>query len=187
MQTPPDPHTTLPTPMQKFGERFLTFHWPRWFLRFPPVRGWNNLGMFDRWAVLVLVAALLFTGSFTYIAVRQANLAQQGNDFAQYGGPWTAATPGRAVLGQLQPAAVTIINESTQSEVFWIEARSQDTLVGVSGPFLLNPRQKAAASISFYPITLGEQVVVNLQLYRGSDHYAPYRNLDLWLAVRPPQ
>ena len=144
MQIPPDPHTTLPAPMQKFGERFLTFHWPRWFLRFPPVRGWNNLAMFDRWAVLVLVAALLFTGSFAYIAVRQANLAQQGNDFAQYGGPWTAATPGRAVLGQLQPAAVTIINESTQSEVFWIEARSAGYAGGGERAIFTQPASKSS-------------------------------------------
>lgn len=173
--------------MQKFGERFLTFHWPSWFLRFPPVQGWNNLAMFDRWAVLVLVIALMFTGTFTYIAIQQANLAQQGNDFAQYGGPWIEDAPGKAILGQLQPAAVTIFNDSSQSEVFWIEARSQNTLVGMGGPFLLNPHQKAAASISFYPITVGELVVVNLQLYRGSDRQTPYRSLDLWLDVRPPQ
>lgn len=92
--------------------------------------------------------------------------------------------PRQGVVGQPLQVMIGITNREGVEADYLVRAYQDDQIIGQAGSFHLVNGQNIEAPLTIYPVADGEDVQVNLHLFRDSKPEV-YRSLLLWLDVEP--
>jgi uncharacterized membrane protein len=84
--------------------------------------------------------------------------------------------------GQAVTVTAGVTNREGVPGIYRIEVQDAGRVIGQAAPFPLEAGETTEQSLTFTPISTGENVRLDLYLYRDGDD-SPYRTLRLWLRV----
>ncbi len=154
-------------------------------LRSGPTGWWHSISKMDRLSYLVVIPILLLTAGVALWVLAAPVSEIPATEFFILGKDGLAQDYPREIdLGQTQAITIGITNNENQLRNFRVEVRSDDQLIGVAGPFTVQPGQTINAPVEFIPLQAGENIRIDILLFQGTD-LDIYRSLQLWLKVNP--
>lgn len=129
-------------------------------------------------SIVVIGGLAVYLGSIPKIGERFSEFYLTGSNGR------TADYPTNLALGENGTVTIGIINHEDQDVAYKIVVTLDNTTIGGVGNIRLSNTMTWQQNYTFTSQKIGSKMPLEFQLYKeGSDE--PYRNLKLWLTVRP--
>jgi uncharacterized membrane protein len=140
----------------------------------------------DWWAALLLVLVLAAAlGVVAWLYTGMLNPPKTTEFYLLGAGGLAEDYPRQAAVGQALAVTVGIASHEAQAQAYAVEVRNQGDLVGLGGPFLLQPGETLQVPLEFYALHAGDDQAFTFLLV-GDNPDQPERVLELWLDVDGP-
>jgi uncharacterized membrane protein len=148
---------------------------------------WGTMHKFDKLFLAGIITAIVLVGSFTsYIAVAPKT-GEQFTEFYVLGANGKLADyPLNLALGQNGTIILGITNHEYENVTYKIVIKLENQTLTTIDNIQLTHEANWSQNYTFTPDKTGSQMKLGFQLYKENTD-EPYRSLQLWVTVRPPQ